>query len=626
MARLEAGEEIKQEFPTPHSIDHAHFYAHQKGTGFLSCLRMELLQHPSAIDQYVLQVRLNGHMLKQHDIQLQKTSGRTTCRSNLKTRNGYPSKLPDDLKNFIGEEHEGIGCTSGDTQQTSSPLQRQQRQRRRQPVGEHCLVGVVIAAVGLTADERLSLENTASAFGGSLLPEFVLDGATHIIVGPEVCSLPAQLEKTDRILSLSWLEEIIKHGSDPMDDMIACRHTPPLFRTSVFGKTPSTGSSQLKRRRLSDHEQPAYDQGTGSTLTSSCSSIRAPSKFSRSKSQQQISSSLSETLAYMRREHPNELEASQIRVAIERSLLDTAVELHRGAPHLLDEPAPLESSPALVLGVSEDAQAPEIRAAYRVKALAAHPDKGGDPAEFCRVRRAYLALSGAGCPGAAGTDRFEGSERLALPASAISMCKDFQLRNHRELVRQKFEEDGVNLENCLRRQARILKLLGLIAQDQGATNTNEDGVTIYNQCFYLSLAKSYSETTCVRSLRDTALGLKRVIEAAVLAEHADWGGERVGEDVQAFADFLVFVLGTNALLSELAVAIFDAATGGVEVYMGRQFPGRGREAEQRSNMLTLVYQPGHYKALVPESGNRPSFRELRDCLEEHEVQHVVTYV
>ena len=46
-------------------------------------------------------------------------------------------------------------------------------------------------------------------------------------------------------------------------------------------------------------------------------------------------------------------------------------------------------------------------------------------------------------------------------------------------------------------------------------------------------------------------------EAAVLRAHPEWADKQVGEDLQAFSDFLFFVLsGSHALLSELAVAIF----------------------------------------------------------------------
>merc|ERR1711933_151355 len=107
-----------------------------------------------------------------------------------------------------------------------------------------------------------------------------------------------------------------------------------------------------------------------------------------------------------------------------------------------------------------------------------------------------------------------------------------------------------------------------------------------NQCFYLSLARSYLGSGYKQQLlEETALHFKRVIEAAVLAAHPDWGGHRVGENVQAFSDFLFFVLDSHALLSELGVAVFDSVSGGVEIYKGKHYPGPEREGEQRANLL-----------------------------------------
>ena len=48
-----------------------------------------------------------------------------------------------------------------------------------------------------------------------------------------------------------------------------------------------------------------------------------------------------------------------------------------------------------ILGVDPSSSTAEIRQAYRKLALAKHPDRGGDPAEFARVSRAYEVLSDA---------------------------------------------------------------------------------------------------------------------------------------------------------------------------------------------------------------------------------------
>lgn len=52
-----------------------------------------------------------------------------------------------------------------------------------------------------------------------------------------------------------------------------------------------------------------------------------------------------------------------------------------------------EQSCYAILGVDSSATSSEIRQAYRKLALAKHPDRGGDPAEFARVSKAYEVLS-----------------------------------------------------------------------------------------------------------------------------------------------------------------------------------------------------------------------------------------
>tara|TARA_R100001440_G_scaffold66162_3_gene87143 strand:- start:5517 stop:5927 length:411 start_codon:yes stop_codon:yes gene_type:complete len=51
------------------------------------------------------------------------------------------------------------------------------------------------------------------------------------------------------------------------------------------------------------------------------------------------------------------------------------------------------SSNEKVLGLKRSSSQEEIKKAFRKKALETHPDKGGDPAEFRKVREAYEALS-----------------------------------------------------------------------------------------------------------------------------------------------------------------------------------------------------------------------------------------
>jgi hypothetical protein len=53
------------------------------------------------------------------------------------------------------------------------------------------------------------------------------------------------------------------------------------------------------------------------------------------------------------------------------------------------EPASRRASPHAILGVEPDADEPAIKRAYRKRALETHPDRGGDPAVFRAVQRAY---------------------------------------------------------------------------------------------------------------------------------------------------------------------------------------------------------------------------------------------
>ncbi len=64
-------------------------------------------------------------------------------------------------------------------------------------------------------------------------------------------------------------------------------------------------------------------------------------------------------------------------------------------------PAPRAARPARIaprsaadlLGVAKGASLVEIKAAFRLRALATHPDHGGDPDEFRALYRAYERLS-----------------------------------------------------------------------------------------------------------------------------------------------------------------------------------------------------------------------------------------
>lgn len=123
--------------------------------------------------------------------------------------------------------------------------------------------------------------------------------------------------------------------------------------------------------------------------------------------------------------------------------------------------------------------------------------------------------------------------------------------------------------------------------------------------------------------------LKRAIETAVLSAHPEWAVQGlVGEEVQAFADFLVYAFETT-FISDWAVAIFDSTSGFVDVYKGKHYKDEcdsSDETRAASNTLTLRYVPGHYIPLVPASPDsiRPSLKNMLSSLDQSGVLYVVT--
>lgn len=51
------------------------------------------------------------------------------------------------------------------------------------------------------------------------------------------------------------------------------------------------------------------------------------------------------------------------------------------------------SDPYVLLGVGPEASPAELRAAYRRRAAACHPDRGGDPERFLEVQAAFRVLA-----------------------------------------------------------------------------------------------------------------------------------------------------------------------------------------------------------------------------------------
>ena len=56
------------------------------------------------------------------------------------------------------------------------------------------------------------------------------------------------------------------------------------------------------------------------------------------------------------------------------------------------------SKPHEILGIAIDAPKDEIRRAYKRLAHKHHPDRGGDPAMFDQVNKAYKSMNSEQCP------------------------------------------------------------------------------------------------------------------------------------------------------------------------------------------------------------------------------------
>ena len=360
-----------------------------------------------------------------------------------------------------------------------------------------------------------------------------------------------------------------------------------------------------------------------------------------------MSRSLSQTAAYLSRENPEQMEQDEIRRAMELSMLDVALILHRGESSGPTKTSQNATDPHDILGVPRDATVDEIKSAYRKLALETHPDKGGSADEFFRIARAYRALLNPG------HDNTQVASPEAGPISLKSTGHwDAELQDHRRLVEDLFANHGANLEENSQKLETALTELGLTPYEAGSINVNERNELISNSCFYLSLANSYlrgiGALTCPEGGMDgvdrdvakklqeaddamtgeTALQLKRLIEAAVVKAHPEWAARGlVGEEVQAFSDFLVYTLDSSTLLADWAVCVFDTTSGFVDVYKGKGYKSIADTDRNwaSTNTITLRYVPGHYQPLIPfEGGTRPTLGDVLACLDHMGVFYVVT--
>lgn len=91
-------------------------------------------------------------------------------------------------------------------------------------------------------------------------------------------------------------------------------------------------------------------------------------------------------------------------------------------------------SPYTLLGITPTSNAEDIRAAYKKRALETHPDKGGDPEEFRRVKQAYEAINSGKAKLVGGPPRFN-------PEAAVSRSTSLSERLARKRPPQSMEEE-----------------------------------------------------------------------------------------------------------------------------------------------------------------------------------------
>lgn len=435
----------------------------------------------------------------------------------------------------------------------------------------------------------------------------------------------------------------------------------PLVVETTRGSSTVDSSSPRRSRAGSTRSQ--------NNRTTSLSSLRQMTSWrqNRHHQRQQLGASISRTFAELTREQPDKMEEEAIRRAVELSMLDFAIVTYlpnsdstqmpfARAPSRINVRAPHE-----ILDIPFDAHPTEIKTAYRKLARLHHPDKGGDASRFEEIARAYRSLlsSAIGTSSSSlGQQTREYPHHIDEPGVRIKSTAhwDQELQDHRRLVNDLFQADGIDLNACVGKQLTALDMLGLTFKDAGATNRNEQNEIIHNSCFYLSLAASYlwgigaltwgnngggkndgktnddddwlDEKDKEMLVGETALQLKRTIEAAVVKAHPEWAAQgKVGEEVQAFSDFLVYTLDSQTLLSDWAVIIFDATSGFCDIYKGQQYDKNcGNAGVAQSNTITLRYIPGHYQPLIPSGtfARRPTLADTLSALDDLGVFYVVT--
>lgn len=178
----------------------------------------------------------------------------------------------------------------------------------------------------------------------------------------------------------------------------------------------------------------------------------------------------------------------------------------------------------------------------------------------------------------------------------------------------------------------LLASLGLERLDVGSTNLSEGGTLLSNQCFYLAIARSWLADAANAGgmlVRDSALQLKREIEAHVLRVRGSSAENDIGDEREAYADYLACAMQNEGpdcpggTAADLAIAVFASCSGGLEAYEGSGYSKLPRE-QRVANLSLIWHRAGHFEAVVAAGSGGKADLTLEELLRQAEQQEIPT--
>mmetsp|Transcript_103496 Transcript_103496/g.299455 ORF Transcript_103496/g.299455 Transcript_103496/m.299455 type:complete len:420 (-) Transcript_103496:205-1464(-) len=396
--------------------------------------------------------------------------------------------------------------------------------------------------------------------------------------------------------------------------------------------SPSLGPCRpAKRRRASSDDEASFLlDGQDATRVQAVIEASIQEDMKR-----RISSSLRETCADLEAQYPDTTAEGGIQRARQRasSELSDFVRSRECTPLLGPQRSPvLSASPQPRWAASPavgPSQAPPLLGFAALPPSAASPSLGpaSPPAAACGASPSLK-------PSAASNGEVAAEAPPPVPDLSGLYSHD-GLLDHEQLMMAIYASQGLDFAQVQGQAQRFLQDLGLRTLDLGVTNIDEQGHTLVNQCFYLSLARSYlGQEATWADTSELALRLKRAIESAVLAERPGWAQEAEdGKEAMAFADFLPLAMKASSadgsemnVLAELAVCILDSTAGHVEVYLGSKYKDLEDETAKAQNLVLLWYTPGHYQSLTNDDELGSKVMMTYEAFKEALCKHGVVYI